>query len=316
MTFQMGACGCLAIVLPLTALGDTNAVLLQTGTGTVLARSNLLFHVPTNLLAASLRFDLAFATDEQPVPGEFSDSWTVSLRNSDRSYVAPVVTVDLFGATWRPSGSAGQTFEGMLLVEPASPPAAGAGRAVQSAYRVALEVPLLLLGPLGGTLVLSLFDNLDSEASLGLLQNLEVGPSLRESIVVESSASAAGPYALEGGAIINRVHRRITLPGGGVGRFYRLRADGPSRIQRMRLTNRELIFDYDTNGSRVALESSARVAGPFALESGVVNAPEARQLRIAPYPGSRFYRLRSDTPLKILRVERQGADVILYYDLP
>jgi hypothetical protein len=378
---------CVLILSRVLGWCDTNTSLLPTGTGAVLTRSNLVFEVPTNLPSFSLRFDVGFASDETVGSGEFFDSFSVTLRDSARTFASPLVTLDLFGPLWTPGSPGDPTAAPPLLYEPASIEAVFSNQfRLRYAFTVVAELPLTLLGH-SGLLALSLFDNQDAEGSLGYVRNLAIGPSLTLPLVVESSASASGPFAAEDSARIDRVLQAIRLPGGGAARFYRLRSAAPSRITRMRMVGSRLTFDYQadpiaislalwtadakpgpyrvvaaaqvdptnrtvrvpsalvgpflqlrgnvaaaivatrTEGADLVLtfqyaepvpvlESSAQAQGPFAPEPGVMGDQGAGQLSLPRGGQTRFYRLRSDTPLAIRQLERKGEDLILHYDLP
>ena len=288
-----------------------------TGGGQALQRSNLSFMLPTNLPSVSLSFDVGFGTDEVVVSGEFYDSFSATLRNSNRTFTASLLTADVFGVAWAPTDTSGNTLTNTLLFEPTQFPPVAHLFALRFSYHAAVEIPAFMFGQ-SGTLLVSLFDNLDQEASVGFVQNIRLGPGLNAPLALESSAAANGPYAEELGIRINRVLQTITLPGGGMARFFRLRGQGPNQITRMRAVGNDFVFDYEISppGSVPVLESSARVQGPFASEGGVTADPVTKRLQVSRTGQGRFYRLRSDTLLVVRRLERAGSNLIFHYDLP
>src|ERR1044071_2134065 len=105
---------CLLTVIVSRADGNmqTNGgiALLQTGGGSILVRTNRSWSAPAALTHPALIFTFGFATDEVLAPGDFTDSFTVTVRNGDRTFVAPALTADLFGVTPAPENPDGTQF--------------------------------------------------------------------------------------------------------------------------------------------------------------------------------------------------------------
>jgi hypothetical protein len=293
----------------------TDVIVLGTGGGWPLQRAGLVLDLPTNLASISLTFDFAFGTDETVVPGEFYDSFSVTLRSTDRSYVAALLTADLFGPAWSPPNPAGQAQTNLLLFEPAAVSALLNHRATRFAYTVAVELPALLFGQMGA-LSLSLFDNLDADASLGWVQNLSIGPGLNTPLAIESSALPNGPFAEEPGVSIDRVRRTITLRGGGQARFYRLQSAGASRIVKISREGRDLTLDYEASLPANLLLTLETTTG----QRGVFRAvPEARfdltnrTIRVDRSLVGGSLRVNGNAPASITGTQDDGPDLLLTF---
>src|SRR5687768_10173359 len=86
------------------------AAVLRTGSGSALIRTNLPWAANSNLTHPALVFAVGFGSDEAFVPGELFDSLTLTVRNQDRTFVAPALTADLFGLTLAPANPDGAQF--------------------------------------------------------------------------------------------------------------------------------------------------------------------------------------------------------------
>lgn len=291
------------------------AVFLQTGSGSTLVRTNLSWMAPTNLSHPALVFTFGFASDEIFAPGEFFDSFSISLRNADRSFVAPVLTADMLGVALAPSNPDGAQF-GENDVEPeALPfPPLGSTFRFQQAFLVLVVLPPALAGR-SGTLGVSLFDNLDSEHSIGFISHLSVVPGPGTLMSVESSASVTGPYAREDEVFVRHARRCLALPRPGAHRFYRLRGASESRITLMSADGSNWLFHYTGAEDAVppALESSAQVAGPYAMESGVLADHLTHVLQVPKEGVARFFRLRCEIPLTLLSLRMEPNQMIISY---
>ena len=293
------------------------AVLLQTGSGSTLTRSNLSWSASTNLSHPALVFAFGFASDETFAPAEFLDSFSVTLRDEARSFVAPVLTADVWGSTVAPANPDGAQFdERDLQLELLPLPPLFAAFRSQQAFLVLVVLPPTLIGQ-RGTLGLSLFDNLNTNRSLGFISHISVVPGPGTFMVVESSASVEGPYAPEPGILVRHARRCLTLPRPGAHRFYRLRSRAQSQFIRMRPEQESWAFDYTGGvvGTPPVLESSAQIAGPYAVENGVT-APTAFRLRVRQDGFSRFFRIRSDIPFTIRSLNLQSQQVSIRYEEP
>lgn len=296
------------------AHGDTNLVVLSGNQGSVLTRSNLSFQVPADQ-AASLRFEVGFATDEPLSSGEFPDSLTLTLRNADRTVSAALLTVDRFGPSWAPADPAGQRFGGTLAYEALPALDLAHAYALRFSFIVAVELPRLLLGPPGGLLLLSLFDNLDGAASLGWVRNWSLGPGLDVPVALESSASPAGPFAEESGVTRNHIQRTLALPAGGSARFYRLRSQGPSRILSMDTAGDELILRYDASVPELNLElqSAAQSSGPYQALPGARFDLTNGTVRVERSLAGAIFRLTGNAVAVITGSRVEGEDVVLTF---
>lgn len=296
----------------------TGSFSLKTGSGSVLLRTNLPWSAPTNLTHPALAFAFGFGSDDVFTNGEFFDSFTLTVRNEDSSFVAPILTADLFGVTLAPSNPDGTQFDesDVQTEELLFPPLATNFR-FQQAFLVLVELPPALAGQ-SGTVGLSLFDNLNGRGSLGFISHLAVVPGPRSLLVIESSASVAGPYAREDGVSVRHARRCLTLPFPGVDRFYRLRAAAQSRITDPLLAGGDWLFHYTGAAGQIApiLESSAQAAGPYAVESGVNADTATKTLRHRQEGAARFFRIGCEIPLRIRSLRREAHQMVIQYEEP
>jgi len=290
---------------------------LYTGTGAALQRIAFPVAVPAAYTSASLRFDFRFASAETIVPGEFADSFSITIRNTNFAYVTTVLTADRSGVAWAPTPIGGQELPPeALLFEPLPADPALAGLPFETGYSVLVDVPTpLLAAPV--QLVLSLFDNQNPEDSWASLSHLEVKPGFNSPVTLESSAQAAGPFAEEAGVQINRLRQTLVISGVGRHRFFRLRADRPSQIRILESDVADWRFHIETDGVGPVpmLESSAAAEGPYAEE------PAARAfgdsgLSLPKSQDVIFYRLQTEFPAAFLRMEGDGETIVFRYDYP
>lgn len=293
------------------------AVFLQTGGGAVILRTNLPWTAPVGLSHPALVFAVGFATDERVAPGEFFDSLSVTVRSADGSFVAPALTADVLGLTAGPANPEGTQFNpGAVQPESLGFPPLGSNYQSQGAFLVLVELPPTLAGR-QGVLSLALFDNLDQERSVGFVNHLTVVPGPGTPMALESSAQAAGPYAVEGAIQMRHARRCLIGPLPGAHRFFRLEGTAESRITRLEDRAGEWIFSF-TGGGTVppALLSSAQADGPYASEMGVRFSSQEGTLRLTRNGFARFYRIRCEVPLTIRRADLRQNNLLIRYDPP
>lgn len=295
------------------------ATFLETGSGSALVRTNFQWSAPTNLSHPAILFAFGFATDEAFAPAEFFDAVSITVRNADRSFVAPVLTADVFGLTAAPENPDGSQFgEKDVLAEPLQVlDTTFAALRSQQSFLILVSLPPALAGQTG-TLGVSLFDNFDGERSLAFINHIAVVPGPGTFMVVESSASVTGPYAVEGGLSIRHARRCISLPRPGAHRFYRLRAGSESRIASMISEGSDWLFRYTggTSSASPVLESSAQAAGPYAVESGVAANVLAHTLRVPQSGVARFFRIHSEIPLTVQNLSMEANQLVISYEEP
>ncbi len=169
------AVACLVLTQPLCARGQGTISVLHTGGGGPLVTSSQPLFLPSNF--SELEFAFGFATDEQIEPGQFLDSFTVTLQaDGDASATVIYFTADLSGVTWAPF-SPGTLFISPESIErtvitfpdlsPFTPTPVPIGHRL--AYDITVPVPEGLRGqPV--TLYFDLFDNQNLHASLGWVE--------------------------------------------------------------------------------------------------------------------------------------------------
>jgi hypothetical protein len=156
-----------AAAISTKAQGTLNFI--STGSGQTLAsRDELLQTTPP---AQAIAFDFGFATDEIAAPGQFLDSFTVTLSGPN-AFSALLATIDASGAAWAPPGSGGFSdldIQRTSIPATSLPPVLGRG----SAFSVQVPIPS---GSAGSALHLTfdLFDNLDNQMSSGWYGNVRI----------------------------------------------------------------------------------------------------------------------------------------------
>lgn len=116
------------------------------------------------------------------------------------------------------------------------------GATIDLAARQAV-VPLLnapgFLRVSGSHPILVTRDVVSGEQRLLGFQVFPISPGL------ESSADVEGPYAPETGVVADPFLRRLRLPGGGVARFYRVKADVPVRLRETVIQGDDVRMTYE-----------------------------------------------------------------------
>ena len=288
---------------------------LQTGGGSPLVRSNLSWSAPGNFTRPALVFAVGFASQEGIAPGEFFDSLTVTLRDSSNSFVAPVVTLDVLGTVFAPDNPGGVNLA-TTAIEPEAlgyPPSPGVFVS-QQAWLVMVVLPSRMTGQ-AGTLRLSLFDNQDTESSIGFISHLRVVPGPGTALAVESSTTADGPFAREGIAV-RHARRSIMMPLPGAHRFFRLEASVPTSITGLESDDGAWVFRYSGGlpGEAPRLLSSAQIAGPYSPEGGIAANLVNRTLRRPAIGQMRMFRLNAEMPLTIQSITIEGDTLVLRYE--
>ena len=295
--------------------GEPLRLEMNTGIGLVLDRRVVEVEGPVPAEGGALRFDVEFATDERILPGEVVDAFTLTLRNPSGSVLLPLVTVDAFGPTWLPT-SPGATLPDSTLWaqnEISVPPREGFFR--RSRQSAVFELPPgLLAQPL--QLVASLFDNLDTQPSVAVVDGVRIVSSLRLPIVLQSSASLFGPFASELSAQVDRASRTVRLRRPGPHRFFRLNGDTASRIVRISKTAGGWALDYQAEVGTPVL----RVEGSNdrSLFSPVPDARidlAARTARISLFRSFAFFRMVGSQAVRVVGDEVSGEDRILRFEV-
>jgi hypothetical protein len=319
-TALLQLCGVLLISI-LGGLASNTArsaeTILETGGGIALQRVSVPVVAPTNYPSASVRFDVSFVTNERLLPGEFLDSFTLSLRNTNRTIVAAVLTVDRFGIIWAPVTPGGFSIAAEdLAFEPAPSPPDSSNFLFQASYRVLVNLPPALLRQ-PAALVLSLFDNDDSEASRAIVSDVRVRLGLTSPLALESSAIASGPYGRESGAAVNRLRQTLTVPRAGGQRFFRLRGETNSSIARLTRIGQDIELRYEAalGQLNLVLEGANEPPGPFAP---VLNAQfdlNAHKVFVPLLNAPGFFRIGGSHPARIINDEVIGNQRVLEFEV-
>lgn len=124
-----------------------------------------------------LRFQIAYSTDEEVVPGAFLDSATASLQAvNDLSAVLILATLDRTGAIWAPESPGAISIDPNSIQRSAiSVPALQPVLLHSSAFEVTVQIPEALQNR-ELNFFFDLFDNGDPLRSLGALGEITVVP--------------------------------------------------------------------------------------------------------------------------------------------
>jgi len=291
--------------------------LLQTGGGQVVNRVFIPLSVPPQYPSASVRFEVSFESNEQIVPGEFIDSFTMSLQNSNQTIVASILTVDAFGFLWTPSSPGGglPIPDEDVLREDAgvNPPSTNVLFEVSYLVRVELPSSVLIDSPM---LSLTLIDNLDADSSQAVVSNLVVKPGLQMVVDVESSAQPGGAYAREGGVAVDLLRDRMALTKAGATRCFRLTGETPSQITGLQFVGNDTVIYYDADLGTLDLEllGSDNPNGSF---TPVLNAQfdlNAMTVSVPLLNAPAFFRISGNHPVRITNDEVSGEFRILDFD--
>ena len=286
---------------------------LRTGGGESILSLTLPFQVPTT--PARLSFEFGFATDERLEPDTFFDSFSLTLRTSDAASTALLLTSDLFGVRWAPDNPFGLMLDPDSIERRAIPfPAFGAALERKSSFSASLLLPLGFLGH-STTLFVDLFDNQNARGSLGYVDHLKISSdsktNLPPHLILQSSASVAGPFADEDEAVPNPGDQSCTVPELERTRFYRIRADSQIELRSSRSWGINRFTTTSSPSPIVILESAALVEGPYTDEpSAQVNLRD-RTITARQASSMRFYRVRSNVRVRIVR-QRQAGDIVVF----
>ncbi len=288
------------------------------GDGAPFLTASWSFTLPRLELEPRLLFDFGFATDETLVPQVFGDSFTVTVQAADESATAILLTADRFGVAWAP------TSPGALAVDPAAIqhlpadfPALTPALVASEAYVVDYRLPVALAGR--EVMVYGdFFDNANGVASLAYVAAIQIA-SLPDTapltnLVLESSAAAAGPYAVESEAVADPVEGRFLLPLGPDRRFYRLSSDLRLRITQVETgPGHTLRLRYAVEPADLVVEEATDVTGPYTLVP-ILGFDGDDQAVWLPQPASpRFYRVKSATPLRLADPRSENGRLKLPY---
>ena len=147
------------------AYSQNNVVSHNTGSGQPLVSEIHSVFVDNGFQKPVLSFDFGFATDEQPAPGSFLDSFTVSIQDSGQRFTVVYLTIDGSGAKWAPPSSGALTLDSASIARiPIAYPSLQPSLAQQNAFEVTAPIPAEFEGSTVN-IFFDLFDNQDSTPS-------------------------------------------------------------------------------------------------------------------------------------------------------
>lgn len=155
----------LGLVLNTSAQGNSDYVVLQTGTGSPLVSTQQAVSI-IGVVAPAVAFDFGFYTEEVPTPDTFLDSFTVTIQDS-LAATAIIVTADGSAVVWSPPTPGTIALPGSsILFISIPPPNVDPILAQAFGFNVTVLLPSEYTGPMI-TLYFDLFDNQNSLKSLG-----------------------------------------------------------------------------------------------------------------------------------------------------
>lgn len=173
---------CLAIVgaiaspLAVHSQGTFDSLQVLTADGSAALHSHSInLSLPPGV-AAPLEFKFGFETDEAFGPGQFFDSFTLTLRTIDDLFTLILVTADASGVLFAPPTPGTEPIaDSALIRHPIPSPSLTPNLAQQHAFAVSAVLPEVLRGQ-QVTLYLDLFDNNNGVISHGWLADITVVP--------------------------------------------------------------------------------------------------------------------------------------------
>lgn len=196
--------GAVSAAVSVRGQGSTQPVVLRTGGGIPLLSTNLSLTIPAVIPDPRLQFDFGFATDEVFGPGQFFDSFTVTLQDTGGLQSVVVLVADISGLVIAPPTPGTIPLDPTSVTNTAIPfPSLEPTLATRMAFTIVLPLPAPLAQLPQLNVYFDLADNLDTIQSLGWFNSVMI-------IVPEP---AAGSLITLGGLIfvaIRRCNRRST----------------------------------------------------------------------------------------------------------
>jgi hypothetical protein len=162
--------------LSLFGQGSIDPLVLRTGWGIPLTTEWQPLGLAPQMEGSQVQFHFGFSTDESFSPGQFFDSFTITLQDEATLSSVVYLTADAGGVTCAPFTPGGITLLPASIARTSiSFPVLQPVLAYQNAYGVTAPVPSQFAGhPV--TLYFDLFDNLDSTQSLGWFSDVSMVP--------------------------------------------------------------------------------------------------------------------------------------------
>ncbi len=128
-----------------------------------------------------------------------------------------------------------------------------------------------------------------------------------------SAAVAGGAYTEESGAVLDASGQTFAVARPAGPRFYRVLADRAVRIVEIRVEADRLILRYAY--PLLKLHSAVAVGGPYAEETAATLDQLRQTFSLSEPPGIRFYRIYSDGPVRINRLQVVNGQPSVTYEL-
>jgi RHS repeat-associated protein len=158
------------------AQGVFDPIVLNTGGGQTLITEERRFGFGAGVMGPALQMKVGFGTDEMFGPGQFFDSFTITLQPEDFAWTLLLATFDASGVVWAPATPGTEPLGAENLVRRAIEyPSLSPVLMLRQAYEVEVQLPEHVVGqPLA--LYFDLFDNGNALASQGWFFDLVVVP--------------------------------------------------------------------------------------------------------------------------------------------
>ena|SRR5688572_24479602 len=149
---------------------------LPTGGGVPLISASQSLFAPVAIQDPRLELTFGFGTDETFAPGQFFDSFTISLQDSGAAFTAVLLAVDASGLTLAPPTPGGLAVNPLSFTfDSTSIPPLSTTLEKQFSFRLNAPIPAQMLGaPIN--VQFDLFDNLDSVKSIGWVSEIAIVP--------------------------------------------------------------------------------------------------------------------------------------------
>jgi hypothetical protein len=276
---------------------------------------------PSTNRAPRLVFEFGFATEEEPVPQTFVDSFSVTLQALGAGGgTALLLTADVFGPAWAPSNPGGLLVEATSLSYTNVPFAAVTpSLPLRSAYSVSYLLPPELSGR-SVSLFMDFFDNGSALRSLAYVTNVRVesAPDTNRApafVVVESTPAPGLPYREEPGAVVDIAGRVVRVPAAPRVQFFRLESEFESEIGRLEVLPDRYRMIYGVRPAGLKVQASAEVEGPYLDVAGAEFDAMEQAMAVPVVSGTRYLRLVSAVALRIKALRWSEGRILLPFDL-
>jgi hypothetical protein len=257
--------------------------LFRTGSNEPLQSLALPFDIPGDV-PSTFSFEFGFATAEPDVPETFFDSFSMTLQSSNQTATALFLTADRSGVAWVPPTPGMLSVDSNDVVHGTASFPSLPGVSLDLPFHLAYSVTFLIPAPFAGgplSLFFDLFDNLNAAASMAYVKGLRL--------------DATGDVSVKA-------------------RFYRLRSDLSTRLDRIRDQGPTVLLEYHFLPRTLELHAASSVRGPYTRETNASLEAASQTFSVDRPATNRFYRVFADAPARIMNIRLDGGRVLVEYD--